>query len=135
MALIDKETIRAEIERRIKFHSDALQMALPGLNTVTLTHSAGLKEDKELLGFLDSIELKERESDNYCKENCKGYQETGKCFSDGPCVAKQEWNEEDEKIRNGLISLIEEIKSQPLKRLEDWDGYIHFLKSLHARSK
>ena len=46
-----------------------------------------------------------------------------------------EWGYEDEKTINSLISLIEEIKSQPLKRLEDWDGYIHFLKSLRHQWK
>lgn len=43
---------------------------------------------------------------------------------------RQEWNEEDELKRDNLIGLIEEIKRQPLKRLEDWDGYINWLKSL-----
>ena len=34
---------------------------------------------------------------------------------------------EDEKIRMALISLIKEIKSQPLVRLEPWDEYIAYL--------
>ena len=48
---------------------------------------------------------------------------------------KQEWSEKDERMRNGLISLIEEIKLRPLKRMEDWDGYTHFLKSLRPSWK
>lgn len=28
--------------------------------------------------------------DSYCQENCKGFQETGKCFADGDCKAKRE---------------------------------------------
>ena len=48
---------------------------------------------------------------------------------------KQEWNEEDELKRDNLIGLIEEIKRQPLKRLEDWDGYINWLKSLRPSWK
>ena len=39
----------------------------------------------------------------------------------------------DEAKRNALIGLIEEIKNQPLKRLEDWDVYISWLKSLEGR--
>lgn len=43
------------------------------------------------------------------------------------------WNKEDELKRNNLIGLVEEIKRQPLKRLEDWDGYVNWLKSLPER--
>ena len=45
-----------------------------------------------------------------------------------------EWREEDELKRDNLIGLVEEIKRQPLKRLEDWDGYINWLKSLRPQS-
>ena len=38
-------------------------------------------------------------------------------------------------MRIGLISVIREIKMQPLKRLEDWDGYIHFLESIRPQPK
>lgn len=31
-----------------------------------------------------------RKIDDYCKENCKGFQETGKCFADGECKAKRD---------------------------------------------
>ena len=48
-------------------------------------------------------------------------------------IKPAEWSEEDELKRNNLIGLVEEIKRQPLKRLEDWDGYINFLKSLPER--
>jgi hypothetical protein len=43
---------------------------------------------------------------------------------------KQEWSEGDKYKRNALIGLVEEIKRQPLKRREDWDGYISWLKSI-----
>lgn len=46
---------------------------------------------------------------------------------------KQEWSKGDELKRDNLIGLVEEIKRQPLKRLEDWDGYINWLKSLPER--
>ena len=44
----------------------------------------------------------QKPADSYCQENCKGFQETGKCFADGDCKAKREaeqksaWNEEDD---------------------------------------
>lgn len=46
---------------------------------------------------------------------------------------KQEWSEEDKLKLDNLVGLVEEIKRQPLKRLEDWDGYINWLKSLQER--
>ena len=48
----------------------------------------------------------QKPADSYCKENCKGYKETGKCFADGECKAKKEseqnpaWSDEDEKMLN-----------------------------------
>lgn len=49
-----KELIRQEIERRAKFHDDAMK-ACVGLTNIALTHSAGWKEDTELLAFIDSL--------------------------------------------------------------------------------
>lgn len=37
---------------------------------------------------------------------------------------------EDERMRMALISLVKEIKSQPLVRLEPWDKYIAYLENL-----
>lgn len=48
------EKIKAEIERRAKFHDDAMKACI-GLTNVALTHSAGWKEDTELLAFIDSL--------------------------------------------------------------------------------
>lgn len=48
------EKIKAEIERRAKFHDDAMK-ACVGLNNIALTHSAGWKEDTEILTFIDSL--------------------------------------------------------------------------------
>jgi hypothetical protein len=50
-----------------------------------------------------------RKIDDYCKEHCKGYKETGKCYADGECKAKKEaeqkpaWSDEDERILTNLI--------------------------------
>jgi len=32
----------------------------------------------------------QKPANSYCQENCKGFQETGKCFADGECKAKRE---------------------------------------------
>ena len=32
----------------------------------------------------------------FCKENCKGYQETGKCFCDGECDAKRKFDKQEQ---------------------------------------
>jgi hypothetical protein len=54
-------------------------------------------------GYEWNAEKKElKKINSYCKENCKGFQETGKCFADGDCKDKREaeqksaWSEEDE---------------------------------------
>ena len=41
----------------------------------------------------EKYELKkivQKPADSYCQKNCKGFQETGKCFADGDCKAKRE---------------------------------------------
>ena len=40
---------------------------------------------------------------------------------------------EDERIRKSLVALIKEIKLQPLKRLEDWDGMLAWLEKQKER--
>ena len=60
-------------------------------------------EADEMLTWLDK-QGEKKPADSYCQENCKGFQETGKCFADGECKAKREaeqesaWSEEDEKF-------------------------------------
>ena len=75
-------------------------------------------------------ELKKVETiDTYCKENCKGYQETGKCYADGSCEAKikaeqnSSWTEEDERNLQNIDSvLFREISlsEDECMRLRDW---------------
>ena len=145
------------------------------------------KEQRDLLfqkmkeaGWEWDAEKRElKKINSYCQENCKGFQETGRCFVDGECKAKreaereltnleefinelskqfpdvsfaklsrivvrvtkwaksnqpkQEWNEEDNYYRNHIIQIIEEIKNAPLKRREDWEAYINWLKSIKGR--
>lgn len=74
----------------------------------------------------DKKELKK--IDTYCQENCKGFQETGRCFCDGECKAKKEyikqnlqgnnfrrieqksaeWSEKDEHILNNIYDFVAE---------------------------
>ena len=57
--------------------------------------------------------LEQKPADSYCQENCKGFQETGKCFADGECKAKREAEqEEDEEILDGIITDVEVLKEQ-----------------------
>jgi hypothetical protein len=52
---IDIEKLKAEIEKRAKFHDDAMK-ACKGLNSIAITHSAGWKEDTELLAIINSLQ-------------------------------------------------------------------------------
>ena len=41
-------------------------------------------------------EIEQKPVNSYCRENCKGFQETGKCFADGYCKAKNRAESIDE---------------------------------------
>ena len=51
----------------MKFHDDAMK-ACVGLNNISLTHSAGWKEDNELLSFVDSLQQDFPITDEQVKE-------------------------------------------------------------------
>lgn len=57
---IDVEKLKAEIEKRAKFHDDAIK-ACVGLNDIAITHSAGWKEDTELLTIINSLQQEQSE--------------------------------------------------------------------------
>lgn len=67
---IDADKLIAEIEKRAKFHDDAVK-ACTGLNSIAITHSAGWKEDTEILTVINSLQQEqsevdlEKELDNY----------------------------------------------------------------------
>ena len=80
------------------------------------------KEQRNLLfqkmreaGYEWDAEKKElKKINSYCQENCKGFQETGKCFADGECKVKREakqksteWSEEDEAYRRLLVDIMD----------------------------
>lgn len=49
---------------------------------------------EEILAWLEK-QGEQKPVDSYCQENCKGFQETGKCFADGDCKAKREAESND----------------------------------------
>ena len=102
MELIDK--IRTEIERRIR--------SIESCPFIEAEVGAYDKRDgklmayRDLLAFLDALEAEEK--DAFCKKNCKGYQDTGRCFCDGGCEAKKKAEEKEvdfEKEINEYISV------------------------------
>ena len=90
------EKIRAEIEREMG----------------EITYGVGEPKSvyefcEQLLAFLDNLETEEK--DTFCKENCKGYQDTGGCFCDGGCEAKKKAEEKDVDLENAIQDWMLEI--------------------------
>lgn len=90
-------------------------------------------DDEELTEKVRPKFKVEQKSNNYCQENCKGYQETGKCFADGDCKAKRDFeqkliNDTDEEI----VKVVKEVSIfdmvEPKFKVGDWitdgEGYI-----------
>ena len=57
---IDSEKLKTEIERRRKFHDDAI-IKFCNNRTIALTHSAGLKEDEEIVVLIDSFQQEQQD--------------------------------------------------------------------------
>lgn len=49
---------------------------------------------KDVISWLEK-QGEQKPANSYCQENCKGFQETGKCFADGDCKAKREAESND----------------------------------------
>lgn len=82
----------------------------------------------------------EQKSDSFCKEHCKGYQETGKCFADGECKAKREaeqksaWSEDDERMLHTIIADFKGFIRDNTSTLEShFNECIDWLKSIKNR--
>jgi len=93
--------------------------------------------------------IEQKPVNSYCQENCKGFQETGKCFADWDCKAKREaesidkvepnFNVGDWVVENGVnrnpvqIISFEEDKGSGIKVwFSNGTGtYIEFLKCYH----
>jgi len=93
-------------------------------------------------GFTFDFDKKElKKTNSYCQENCKGYQETGKCFADGDCKAKIEaeqnsaLSEEDEKIGKELIDFCEKCSQGQtvINSQNDFTRWTDWLKSIKER--
>ena len=91
-------------------------------------------------GYEWNAEKKELKKNNsYCKEHCKGYQETGKCFADGDCKDKREaerkstWSEEDEDLLFWTINNLTELKNRYGKNYGKSGKCIDWLRSLKER--
>ena len=89
----------------------------------------------------DWLEKQEQKpADSYCQENCKGFQETGKCFADGECKAKREaeqktaaWSEEDDYNLQCCIAKVQnDIDNGRIGRNRE---LLTWLKSLKLRSQ
>jgi hypothetical protein len=85
--------------------------------------------------------IEQKYDDSYCKENCKGFQENGKCFTDWDCKDKREaeqkssWSENDEKMKNLIISTLTSVGTINLERYYhmNFDEVENWLKSLKNR--
>jgi hypothetical protein len=86
---------------------------------------------EQIISWLEKQD-EQKSTDSYCQKNCKGFQETGKCFADGECKAKIEaeqkstWSEDDERIQDNCI---EYVKASCLDRDES-NECINWLKSI-----
>ena len=87
------------------------------------------KEQRDLLfqkmheaGYEWDAEKKElKKINSYCQENCKGFQETGKCFADGECKAKREAEQEptDEEMKEALQTEYEKGRADAIAEIQN----------------
>ena len=86
------------------------------------------KEQRDLLfqkmkevGYEWNAEKKElKKINSYCQENCKGFQETGKCFADEECKAKIEAEQEptDEEMKELLHTEYEKGRADAIAEMQ-----------------
>lgn len=62
MKYIDTDKLKKEVEKRRKFHDNAI-ISFCNSQTIRLTHSAGLKEDEEILSIIDSLQQEQPKMD------------------------------------------------------------------------
>jgi len=78
MKYINADKLIAEIEKRAKFHNDAIK-ACTGLNNVAITHSAGWKEDTEIITIIDSLQQEPQEK--ICSKCIHYGKDDGYCYN------------------------------------------------------
>jgi len=92
-------------------------------------HELLFKEMKEAGYEWDSEKKELKKINTFCQENCKGFQETGKCFADGECKAKKEaeqkstWSKEDESNWNNIWDVLDgrfELSDYGYKEAAKW---------------
>lgn len=82
-------------------------------NNEILIKEVGVSQ-KQFLAWLKK-QCEQNSTDSYCKDNCKGFQETGKCFADGDCKAKRDaeqkptWSEEDKTALQATIDIVDDF--------------------------
>lgn len=108
--------IRAEIERRMTECHEHIHDRSSGY-----AWEAQFYAYKGILAFLDTLEAEKK--DAFCKENCKGYQDTGRCFCDGGCEAKKKAGEKEVDLDGPTIA--EEIRRLGPNPSE-YDVALHF---------
>ena len=95
------------------------------------------KELKKIKKESKKIKKESKNSNSYCQEHCKGFQETGKCFADGDCKDKidAKQDENDEKMIDEIIVDIEVLKEQEMTKYgkELYQEEIDWLKSLKQK--
>ena len=69
----------------------------------TAEESLGVDSDTYNKIVDECIFGEQKPADTYCQENCKGFQETGKCFADGECKAKREAEQKPFDYENANI--------------------------------
>ena len=113
MKYIDAEKLIAEIEKRAKFHDDAVK-ACAGLNIIAITHSAGWKEDTEILAIITSLQQEQPEGLHFTPLNRLIQRIPSKNWNDTV-------NNYAKKLRDCLI------KEGYLKDAEVLQGYISYM--------
>ena len=74
-----------------------------------------------------AVEHEQKSDNSYCQENCKGFQETGKCFADGDCKAKREAESVDEvKPKFKVGDKVYNIKNRLECTIESIDDTVYY---------
>lgn len=105
MKYIDVEKLKEEIEKRRKFHDDAV-IKFCNNRTIALTHSAGLKEDEELIELIDSLRQEQPSLPDNLDEAAEEYIKKGKYLPEAfvvrpAFIAGAEWQKEQDQPITG----------------------------------
>ena len=114
--------------------------------TIAFLKEAGIMDKNGRLAEMYRIE----DPDAYCKENCKGYQECGKCYADGRCCAyieaqklvrvlkmltipddiKTEWTAEDNVMMSRIVGYLKQDSNEFPERSKRIGEMIEWIKNL-----